>query len=369
MIRQEGGTLIVECQNDGRLRHDCPQLWQAIYGKKYLVPNYRQLDYVSQDKMNGELAFGILATAMGLLGYEDDVHHAQYANYCGALWHERPILFLEKELGGPLLESALPKDMVVEDIEWVWPQFRVYLPKGLLAIEREGQPRSLTHLDICRLDEEGLCLPPKYGQELEHFIEKEAPDLYTYKKRIPATKLIVQMGEPYMAVSGNLDWSEIGASTGTAYASIMPWSNKKLGELLAIRGGLNTPLACDKADDKLLERMLSLALQMLLFLSQKPVIYKPEVVRAMRQEGKHRIKPALHRAFFVGEQLYRPSPAVRKHHAATGKHYAAQWRKGHWKRVAYGPKHAERRFQWISIYHTFGPDGPEADTQAGTSDS
>jgi hypothetical protein len=38
----------------------------------------------------------------------------------------------------------------------------------------------------------------------------------------------------------------------------------------------------------------------------------------------------------------------------TGKHYKAMWRKGHWKRVAHGPFRTLRRWQWVSIYHTFG---------------
>jgi hypothetical protein len=161
-----------------------------------------------------------------------------------------------------------------------------------------------------------------------------------------------------MATASELDWSEIGSTTGTIYASIMPWNDKKIGEILALKGSRLSGLQCDHADDEFLGRQLDLALQLLLFLSQKPIEYRPELIRAAKQEGKHRIKPALHKAHFVGQELYRPAPGVRKQYAASGKQIPAHWVKGHWKRVVHGPKRSQRRFQWICTYHTFGPDEP-----------
>lgn len=353
--------LLLNAVTTGVTRRELPQLWQAIHGRKYLVANYRQADYESQDKLNEDLEFGLLATTMGLLGFSDDVHHAMYANFCGALWYDRPTLFLERELADPLGESSLPLEMVVEDIEWKWPQFRLYLPKAFMTIEREGAPRSLLFLDICKIEAEGLGLPPKYGNEIEAFIQRHAPQMVPY--RSPATKLRVAMGEPYMAVVGGLDWSEIGSEQGTSYATIMPWNNKKIGELVNLQGpGLNTPLKLDKADDRLLEQMLQLAFNVLLFLSQKPMLYKPEVVRPAKAEGKHRVKPALLKAHYLGQEQFKAAAAMM--HAAAKKAAAvghqlrlkAHWRKGHWKRQPYGPKNTLRRWQWVSIYHTFGPD-------------
>jgi hypothetical protein len=253
--------------------------------------------------------------------------------------------------------------MVVGDIEWKWPQFRLYLPKGFITIERDGAPRSLLFLDICKLEEEGMGLPPKYANEIEDFIVRHAPQVVPY--RTPATKLKVAMNEPYVAIVGGLDWSEIGSEQGTSYASIIPWNDKKIGELIDIHSkgpGLKTPLKLDEADDRLISQMMFLAFNVLLFLSQKPMVYKPEVVRPAKSEGKHRIKPALLKAHFVAQEQFKRAAdmlhGASKAAAAVGHQLRlkAHWRKGHWKRQPYGPKNTLRRWQWISIYHTFGPD-------------
>lgn len=180
--------------------------------------------------------------------------------------------------------------------------------------------------------------------------------------RPPATKLRVCMNEPYMALVGGLDWSEIGSQQGTSYASIVPWNNKKIGELLRLRGpGLNTSLQLDNADSVLLDRMQRLAFNVLLFLSQKPMVYKPEVIRPLRREGKGHIKAALHKAHFLGQEQFRTAATLlhgsgkAQEGPATGLQLKRHWRRGHWKRQPYGPKNSLRRWQWISIYHTFGP--------------
>jgi hypothetical protein len=344
----------------------CPRLYRAVHGKRFLLPAYRQQDYTNQDHLNEEMEVGLLATVMGFLGYEDEVQRALYVNYCGGLKCDRPALFLEKELGGPLVESALPTEMVVEDIAWPWPQFRVYLPLGLLTIERGGGLRSLTYLDICRIAAgERFGMPSEYAEEVEGYLRKFFPDVYAASGRVPATLLRMDEKEPYVSVAGQIDYSEAGRYTsGTSYASVIPWTNQKIGELLAISTGLASPYSCDDRDKAFLGAMLRLALNTLLFLSQKPFFYKPEIVRALKQEGKHHIKPALARAHFVGAERFKRASELleaqtKKAAAAAGTtyHLPAHWRKGHWKRQPYGPKHTLRRWQWVSIYHTFGLDG------------
>lgn len=364
MITVDGNALVISPETDPRVQRDCPLLWRAIHAKRYLVPNYRQGDYENQEELNDDFEFGLMMSCIGLMGYNDDVQHAMYANYCGGLWYDRPLIFLEKELATPLNGSPLPTEMVVEDIEWRWPQFRVMLPKGLITIERDGQARNMWFLDLCFIDEKGMRMPPAYAEEVERFIYKNLTPFYFKKDRVPATGLYVKMAEPYMAIVGGIDWNESGIR-GTNYASIMPWNNKRIGELLEIRGGLQTAFPCDDADNVLLDQMLRLALNILLFLSQKPVLYKPEVVRPERQEGK-RTKPALLKAHFVGQERFKAvSDQIAKKVASepTGKHLRAMWRKGHWKRQPYGPKHALRRWQWISIYHTFGTGLDELEKQ------
>jgi len=349
-----------------RFGRECPRTYRAIHGKRFLLPQYRQVDYFNQERANAELELGLLATAMGFLGYKDDVHRAMYVNYCGGLKCDRPTFFLEKELGGPLFESALPEEMKVEDIVWPWPQFRVFLPLGLLTIEREGVVRSLTYLDICRVPAgERFGLPTPYAEEVEGYIRTCFPEAYGDPNRVPVTGLRMDEGEPYVALAGGLDWRRSESEGSLSYASVISWTDKRIGEVLAMESELATPFSIDDLDRVFLEKMLRLSLNILLFISQKPLFYKPEIVRALKQEGKHHIKPALARAHFVGAERFRRAAelldAAKKkaaaHAATTGHHLPAHWRKGHWKRQPYGPKHTLRRWQWISIYHTFGLDG------------
>jgi len=368
MISAEGKTLYL-CSDvgDENFKRECPQLWQAIWGRKYLLPQYRQNDYINQDRLNADMEFGLTATAMGALGYKDDVHHAQFANWAAGLWFERPTLWLEKELAGPLFASDPPKEMRTEDIEWKWPQFRVIVPKGLITIERGGAPRNVTFLDICMVPEEGIWLPPVYADEMEGYVRRHGPNLY---RRVPVRNLTVMMKEQYLAVVAQIEWSEVGYGP-TTYAYTVPWLDHTLGKLTSYTGGLQTAIACDQADNVLLDQIKRLSVNVLLFLSQKPFEYAPKLVRPFKREGKHHMKPALLQAHFVGREQFRK--AAQMLHGAQKAAEAgggvlklkAHWRKGHWKRQPYGPKSGLRRWQWISIYHTFGHGFEElADTTA-----
>lgn len=358
MIQAHDKTLFLSSEvGDEKFKRECPQTWAAIWGRRYLLPQYRQDDYIAQDKLSADMEFGITATAMGALGYKDDVHHAQFANYCSALWFDRPTLWLERELAGPLFASDPPKEMRTDDIEWKWPQFRVIVPKGLITIERGGAPRSVTYLDICMVPEEGLSLPPKYAQELERYVQRYGPDMMP---RAPVSKLTVMMKEAYLTVVAQIEWAELGFGA-TTYAYTVPWKDHTLGKLVSYTGGLQTAIACDSADDVLLDQIKRLSINVLLFLSQKPFEYAPKVVRPFKREGKHHMKPALLQAHFVGREQFRKAAQMlhgaQKAAEAGGQtlHIKAHWRKGHWKRQPYGPKSSLRRWQWISIYHTFGP--------------
>lgn len=150
-LQLELAARLLAHMRSGTTRKECPQLWAAIHGRRFILPQYRQADYASQDRLNEDFEFSMLATAMGLLGFSDDVHHAMYSNSCGALWYDRPVLFLERELAEPLAESSLPEEMVVDDIEWPWPQVRILLPKGFLTIERDGEQRSMLFVDLVKL--------------------------------------------------------------------------------------------------------------------------------------------------------------------------------------------------------------------------
>jgi hypothetical protein len=337
--------------DDERFRLGCPMLYRAIKGRKFLVPNYRQAHYENQDTLNNDFEFGLLSVTSGERGYTDDVNNAQYANMCGALGCGRPMLFLEKELGEKLVQAPLPKGMVTTDIRWPWRQLRVILPLGLLTIEREGVQYSMTYLDMVQVPPEGMTLPKRFVTELEAFAEKYMPTEFYSGRRVPTDKLLVIMKDLYISVVGAINWSEVGFGP-TTYGYTAPWTDQKLDELVGYSGGLNTAMACDDKDRVLIDKMKHLAITVLLWLSQKPIRYLPEVVRKEQMEGK-RLKPELARAHFVGQEAFKAVLIRHKGpHELTGRHLPAHLRKGHWKMQPYGPKSSLRRWQWVDMYMT-----------------
>lgn len=338
---------------------NCPNLYRAVYGKRYLLPHYRQDHYPSQDELNERIEFDLTAMTLGVLGtVKDDVLNAQFSNYCGALTYGRPVMYLERELGEGLITSPLPVEMKTEDVQWPWPQLRVVLPKGLLAIERDGQQRSMDCLDIAMVDPDGWCLPRAYGAELDAWAAKRH-----VPRQIPISNYRVYIrdkAEPYLCVATQTSYSESGIGP-TTYAYTAPWNNHKLGELVGYKDGMTALLKCDEADDQLLARMKQLALNCLLYVSQKPFEYKPKTRRPMRMEGKH-MKPALQDAHFVGQELYKAvllKQAVKALPGEpTGRKVAQHFVKGHWTRQPYGPRQSLRRWQWIGFYWTKGDNEP-----------
>jgi hypothetical protein len=336
--------------SDERFRLGCPMLHRAIHGRKFLLPNYRQTHYANQDTLNNDFEHGMLAITSGSVGYSDEVMHANYANMVGGLSCGRPVLFLERELGEKLIETPLPKGIAAQDVHWPWQQLRVMLPLGLIEIERAGQRYSLTYIDMHHSPAQGVIMPQRFVPELEVFIKKYMPDYFYSGRRVPSGKLMmIVKGEPYMAMVGAIDYSEIGYGP-TTYGYTAPWTQETLGQIVNYHGGLNSDWPCDNLDNVLLDRMKHLGITILLWLSQKPFRYMPEIVRKEKMEGK-RLVPELARAHFVGQEAYkaaliRPSGP----HELTGKHLAPHLRKGHWKMVPYGPKHGLRRWQWIEMY-------------------
>lgn len=126
----------------------CPQLHRAIYGKRYLLPQYRIADYQNQDMLNRLMHYWFVAASLGRLNFNDDLNSLLLINNAMALHFHRPTLYAERELCEALQRTALPSDLTTEDIRWKWPQLRIILPLGLLTINRAGQLRSLSHLDI-----------------------------------------------------------------------------------------------------------------------------------------------------------------------------------------------------------------------------
>jgi hypothetical protein len=145
-------------------------------------------------------------------------------------------------------------------------------------------------------------------------------------------------------------------STGlTTYGLVKPFAHYTLQYLKGITDVLHSEWERDELDSVFLNKMELLGLQTLLFLSAYPLEYdtKEAVIRKPRLEGKHHI-PGLYPAKFVGQSQIRPQS---KWHSVASAHggepnyrLSAHWRRGHWKRQWFGPKHGQQKLIWIHPY-------------------
>lgn len=336
----------------------CPLAYQAFFGRKYLLPNYRSADYGNQE-FESMIEFDRVAQfAAMILDPRDEVQRASLGTTLASLHYKRPTLFLERELGEAFLRAPLPGDFTTGDIKWRWGAFKVWLPLGLIKIEREDGIRTLTHFNITRIgpsDHKVFC-PPEIARELDRFSARmnQSPNFRILEK----TDLLYE--EDGISVSAALDWPENPAITQTVYGLTKPWGKINVAGMQAVKGSLKTPIGKDEADDKLLARLEYLVLQVLLYLGAVPIEYEaqPRMIRPMKREGKN-LHPGLFDARFVGQSQLRPYKPSTPHATmigagSTGRHFPAHVVSGHWKRVVHGPKGSERRLQWIMTYITKG---------------
>jgi hypothetical protein len=351
----------------------CPQLDRLIYGKKYVLPNYRQGDYYDQH-LNNKLYSASLLRPLETQEF-DDVTNAAFSNAVQALKCGRPQLWLERELGEAFMRTQLPEDMSSEDVKWRWPGFRVHLPKGILAITGEvsvheaGQlspvigrtplKRDLMYLDVCSIPATAsLHIPEPYASEIVTLTTElgwhNPQSVYSCETtRYHQRALMIAgnlSGEPDGQMISNLDFM--------IYAVVKPFDEAvKLGQIRRITsedGDLSSPYEITVVDNEFCERMLHLALNILLYLGSTPLEYQPEeVLRKPRLEGKHSL-PGLYRARFVGASQLRPSKAAHTAGPVTGRHLPQHWRAGTWKRQPFGPKSSLRKLIWVMPYQTTG---------------
>lgn len=335
----------------------CPVSYAKFFGRKYILPRYREPDYHSLDFQN-------LVTFDRLLHFAlapetmDDVMRCGLATTFAALEYNRPVLYLERELGEALLRTQILADVSSGDIKWRWPAFKIVLPKGLLSIERlgEGDPQSLTHFDLCQVGpppEAGISPDPIIAREVENFLHKFLPEARLYDM----TRFDILYKAPGLCISSALDRPDEEFFGQTAYGMVKPWGEIHLGDYQAVTGDLSTPFPQDDADRGLLNRLEHLVLNVLLFLSATPLEYTPEtVLRKPRTEGS-RLIPGLLAARFVGQSQLRPVRTEGKAPSApSGRTVAGHWVCGAWRRVPYGPKSSLRRLQWILPYQTHDPE-------------
>jgi hypothetical protein len=336
---------------------DCPLAYEQFFGRKYMLPNYRQSDYGRQE-FEQLVAFDrCLQFAGGVFNPSDEVQRAAIANSLASLNYKRPTLFLERELGEAFLRAELPENFTTGEIKWRWNAFKVWLPLGLLSIERGDGIRSLTHFDISQMGPNNPIRCPKdIAIELDRFASKLIGTPNT--RRLEKSDFMYERDG--VCISAPLDKPEHSKITQTLYGLTKPWGAVKFGQYRAIKGSLMSPISKDESDDKLIARLEYLILQVMLYLGAYPIEYTSQrMIRPMKREGKNVI-PGLFDAHFVGQsqlRAYRPSePTAKMVSKPTGKHVAAHWVAGHWKRVTFGKGGAERRLQWIMTYTTHDPE-------------
>jgi hypothetical protein len=164
-----------------------------------------------------------------------------------------------------------------------------------------------------------------------------------------------------MAVSGPLELEgEFGGVSYAASTGLEDTNIKKVFDIYA-RNELQTESRSDDTDQILIDDMLMLGFNILLFLSSYPLeidmveskTVKEEIIRPIRNEGDTLI-PGLFKAKFIGQsQLRWRDQQQHQPHITTplGRPLQPHWRAGHWKRIPYGPKGALRRLGFIETYH------------------
>lgn len=338
-----------------RMARSCPLTWAAITGKRYLLPTYRQGDYYNQEQLDQTMAFFLGTYISGDYGPKPDhIIRITYMSAVLALKEQRPMYFLERELGEALMRTQLPGDLVTDDIHWRWGSVRVMLPKGLISLERPGEPRrDVMFLDISRAKSQVMnTLAPEMSREIGRFTFEMGRNKLI---DIP-TPVFDQEG---MVVCCQLS-GDIEANPGMSYGLVRPFEGRKLKDI-KVGGHFETGALCDEGDDQLLDRMEHLAVNILLFMGSVPLEYeaKEAPIRKLKTVND-RVIPGLWAAKFVGRSQYRPSQKPSYHAAQfTGRKLPKHWRAGHWKRQVYGQKRGERKLIWVEPYETFGPPEEE----------
>src|SRR5258708_33672593 len=73
------------------------------------------------------------------------------------------------------MSTDILENLQTGDIKWRWPSFRVYLPAGLITINRQGEdePRWATHFDVSEIGPESYSCPLSIARELDRFVTEE----------------------------------------------------------------------------------------------------------------------------------------------------------------------------------------------------
>jgi hypothetical protein len=338
------------CQESFKsLQKKIPGLWRAIMNRRYLIPQYRQPDYFSQEACDYMLLDFIAEFTQKFFNRgHDEVLNTQWVALLRALEFDRPTFYLEKELAPKIAAGKLPLDLEVDMIQWTFPSIRVYLPKGFLTVKRDGQDCSLMFLDIVKVEKDvKYHLPLDFAEELL--------DQFGDFKALPMHNKTTGFG-----VTGNLDFD--CPEGPIAYAATSPINQTTIARLMDINHyqKLEASLTSDQLDNDLTTNMLTIALRILMIMSSYEIVPDPEsdepeeIIRKPRMEGE-RLIPGLYNAKFIGQQITKLTESGARARGLvipTGIHMSSHWVCGHPKRQVYGPERSLRKLIWVQPYHT-----------------
>ena len=322
----------------------CPKLLQAVTAHRYLLPNRLQSDYIKQEICDYLFLDFMVSYSLGLLEF-DDITHICYIIGLEALKYERPTYYIERSLAEALLRTDVPQDVQSGDIHWIYPQLRIYLPNNLIGITRNENFNPVMYLDICHGKAEAEHqMPFVWAEELYKIGGKYFP-----KHVIPHEAFL-------MNAHLHIDCAESSIN----YGYTVPWHATKIREMIDVGNTsmLQSEMVSDDLDKQFTSRVFCFAVNVMLYLSSLPeeahrtLVQQQTVIRKPKQEGKRHI-PGLYAAKVIGIDDIKRQPDIEKLKTEpTGRHVIAHWRRGHWRRQAYGPKMGLRRFQWIAPYKT-----------------
>jgi len=339
----------VEAEVVREFARKCPKLNAAIAKRRYLLPKVRQADYVSQDLCDNHFRRMMMEWALGRID-RNNSSAVEALNLLAALKYDRPLLYLERELGEKLMETNLPEDFTTEDIHWPWPSFRIMLPSKLVgAPHYDGTLMHGVYVDLT-LWEKGteMGLDRKYAAELKELLG----DFTGSVDDMSGTGLQNRATGFYLSAMS--DYQMEGFMPDVA-SCISSWQDWKLRQMIASTGHVLAGNKAGEVNHKFLERLRLLGLNLLLFFSQEPLSVMPDIwVRKPKTEGKHLVSGLLP-ARFVGDCMpkFRVNPPIiNKDYEPSGLTVAPHWVRGYWKRVVYGKGRSLRKRQWIMPYRT-----------------
>jgi len=136
-----------------------------------------------------------------------------------------------------------------DDIHWRWPQMRIVIPKGLITIERGGQPRNLIFIDVAQVDASTPThIPDECALELETHKGWKSKAI---RFRVEGECLVTQSRVDYATTANPF------ASVG--YGGTQPIEHMKLNAIRLFSNIGGSMLPIDDLDQRLVAQIDSLA--------------------------------------------------------------------------------------------------------------